>query len=182
MSYSGRVFNITDRIKLKESIRRKLEIEEVLLEISNMFIVPANLERDINVALEKIGMLCGAGRSYIFMFRENRIIFDNTHEWCAEGVEPQKNNLQNVPCDECPWWMEKLSNDEIIHIPDLLALPSEATAEKEVLGKQGIKSLIVLPLYVGGKLAGFMGMDNVVNTGNWGKDDVSGWFEKAESL
>ncbi|WP_440948416.1 sensor histidine kinase [Methanosarcina sp. T3] len=173
MSYSGAVFDINRRINSKDAIRRKLEIEEVLLEISNMFIAPASLERDINVALEKIGMLCGAGRSYIFLFRENGTIFDNTHEWCAEGVEPQKNNLQNVSCDECPWWMEKLANDEVIHIPNVLALPPEAAVEKEVLGKQGIKSLIVLPLYVSGKLAGFMGLDNVVNTGSWGKDDVS---------
>jgi len=173
MSYSGAVFDINSRIKSKESIRHKLEIEELLLEISNMFIVPANLERDINVALEKIGLLCGAGRSYIFLIRENGTIFDNTHEWCAEGVEPEKNNLQNVPCEECPWWMNKLSNDEVIHIPNVLALPPEAAIEKEVLGKQGIKSLIVLPLYVGGKLAGFMGMDNMVNTGTWEKDDVS---------
>ncbi|WP_269850833.1 PAS domain S-box protein [Methanosarcina horonobensis] len=173
MSYSGTVFDTTDRIKSMGSIRHKLEIEEVLLEISNMFTIPANLEKDINLTLEKIGVLCGAGRSYIFQIRENGNIMDNTHEWCAEGVEPQKNNLQNNSSNRCPWWMKKLHNDEIIHITDVSALPPEAAAEKEVLGKQGIKSLIVLPFYAGGKLAGFMGMDNVVNTGNWGKDNIS---------
>ena len=173
MSYSNAVFDINDGIKSKESIRHKLEIEELLLDISNMFIVPANLERDINVALEKIGLLCGAGRSYIFLVRENGTTVDNTHEWCAEGVEPQKNNLQNIPCDVFSWWKEKLSNDGIIHITNVSALPPEAAAEKELLGSQGIKSLIVLPLYVSGKLAGFMGMDNVVNTGSWREDDVS---------
>lgn len=173
MSYSNAVFDINDGIKSKESIRRKLEIEEILLEISNMFIVPANLERDINVALEKIGLLCGAGRSYIFLVQENGITIDNTHEWCAEGVEPQKNNLQNIPCDVFSWWMEKLYNDGIIHITNVSALPPEAEAEKELLESQGIKSLIVLPLYVSGKIAGFVGMDNVINTGSWGKDDIS---------
>jgi len=173
MSYSNAVFDIYDGIKSNESIRRKLEVEEVLLEISNMFIVPANLERDINVALEKIGLLCGAGRSYIFLVQENGTTVDNTHEWCAEGVEPQKNNLQNISPEVYPWWEIKLYNDEIIHITNVSALPPEAAAEKEMLGNQGIKSLIVLPLYVGGKLAGFMGMDNVINTGSWGEDDVS---------
>ena len=173
MSYSNAVFDIYDGIKSNESIRRKLEIEEVLLEISNMFIVPANLERDINVALEKIGLLCGAGRSYIFLVQENGTIVDNTHEWCAEGVEPQKTNLQNISPEVYPWWEIKLYNDEIIHITNVSALPPEAAAEKEMLGNQGIKSLIVLPLYVSGKLAGFMGMDNVINTGSWGEDDVS---------
>jgi len=185
MSYSDAVFNNTDRIKSKESIkstesikskeliRRKLEIEEVLLEISNMFTAPANLERDINFALEKIGTLCGASRSYIFLIRENGITIDNTHEWCAEGVEPQKNNLQNASPDTCPWWMKKLRKDEIVHIADVSALPPEAAAEREVLEKQGIKSLIVLPLYVDGKLAGFMGMDNVRKSGKWKNDYIS---------
>jgi two-component system cell cycle sensor histidine kinase PleC len=173
MSYSGAILDIDSKIISGESIKCKLEIEEVLLDISNMFIAPANLERDIDIALEKIGMLCGAGRSYIFLFRENGTVFDNTHEWCAVGVESQKDKLQNVPCDERPWWMKKLSSDKIIHIPNVSALPPEAAAEKEVLGKQGIKSLIVLPLYVNGKLAGFMGMDNVINNRRWGKDEIS---------
>jgi PAS domain S-box-containing protein len=173
MSYSGTVFNSTDRTKSRELIRRKLEIEEVLLEISSMFTAPANLERDINLALEKIGTLCEASRSYIFLIRENGIIIDNTHEWCAEGVEPQKNNLQNTSSDMCPWGMKKLHNDEIVHIADVSTLPPEAAAEKEMLEKQGIKSLIILSLYVSGKLAGFMGMDNVKNSGSWGKDDIS---------
>jgi len=172
-SFSGTVLDITDKIKSKESIRHRLEIEKVLLEISSMFTSPTDLEKDINLTLEKIGILCGAGRSYIFLIRENENYIDNTHEWCAEGVEPQKKNLQNNSSYKCPWWMEKLHNDGIIHITDVSALPLEAAAEKELLEKQEIKSLIVLPLYVSGKLAGFMGMDNVVNTGSWGKDNIS---------
>jgi len=171
--FSGTVLDVTDKIKSKESIRHRLEIEKVLLEISNMFTSPAKLERDINLTLEKIGILCGAGRSYIFLIRENGIYIDNTHEWCAEGVEPQKINLQNNYSNKCPWWMDKLHKDGIIHITDVSALPVEAAVEKEMLEKQEIKSLIVLPLYVSGKLAGFMGMDNVVNTGSWGKDNIS---------
>lgn len=171
--FSGTVLDITDRTKSKESINRKLEIEKVLVEISSMFTNPANLERDINLTLEKIGILCGAGRSYIFQIHEDGNYIDNTHEWCAEGVEPQKDNLQNTPSGKCPWWAEKLQKDGIIHITDVSALPPEAAAEKELLEKQEIKSLIVLPLYAGGKLSGFMGMDNVVNTGSWREDDIS---------
>ncbi|WP_410509871.1 PAS domain S-box protein [Methanosarcina hadiensis] len=171
--FSGTVLDITDKAILKESISRKLEIEKVLVEISNMFTNPASLERDINLTLERIGILCGAGRSYIFQIHEDGNYIDNTHEWCAEGVEPQKENLQNTPSSRCPWWAEKLHKDGIIHITDVSVLPPEAAAEKDLLEKQGIKSLIVLPLYAGGKLAGFMGMDNVVNTGSWKEDDIS---------
>lgn len=171
--FSSNVFDITEKIELKESIGHRLEIEKVLLEISNMFTDPVNLERDINLTLEKIGILCGAARSYIFLIRENEAIMDNTHEWCAQGVEPQKDKLQNSLFYRCAWWMKKLRNDETIRVTDISALPAEAAAEKGILENQGIKSLIVLPLYVSGKLKGFMGMDNVVNTGSWGEDNVS---------
>lgn len=172
-SFAGTVQDITEKIEAKESIIHRLEIEKVLLEISNMFTSPANLERDINLTLEKIGILCGAGRSYIFQISDDGNYIDNTHEWCAEGAEPQKNNLQNNSSNMCPWWMEKLHKDGIIHITDVSALPHKAVAEKELLEKQEIKSLIVLPLYISGKLAGFMGMDNVVNTGSWENDNIS---------
>lgn len=171
--FSSTILDITDRVKSKKSIGHRLEIEKILLEISNMFTNPASLERDINLTLEKIGILCGAGRSYIFQIREDGNYIDNTHEWCAEGVEPQRDNMQNTACDMYPWWAEKLCEDGIIHITDVSALPPEATEEKKLLEIQEIKSLIVLPLYVSGKLAGFMGMDNVVNTGSWGKEDIS---------
>lgn len=171
--FSSTILDTTNRVKSKKSIGHRLEIEKILLEISNMFTNPASLERDINLTLEKIGILCGAGRSYIFQIREDGNYIDNTHEWCAEGVEPQKDNLQNTPSNICPWWIEKLNKDGIIHITDVSSLPPEAAAEKKLLEMQEIKSLIVLPLYVSGKFAGFMGMDNVVNTGSWGIEDIS---------
>lgn len=172
-SYFSIITDLSDKINSRETIRQKLKIEETLLEISKMFIIPENIDMDINVSLEKIGELCGAGRTYIFEFCDNESFMSNSYEWCAPGVESQIDILQNCPSNMFPWWINKLHNDEIIHITDVSALPPGAEAEKELLGMQGIRSLIVLPLYKKGKLSGFIGMDNVINVGNWKKDDIS---------
>lgn len=71
-----------------------------------------------------------------------------------------------------PWWIKKIHNGEIIHIADVSAMPPEASNEKEILEMQDISSLIVLPLYIGGKISGFVGMDNVASTGTWSEEDI----------
>ncbi len=165
--------DITDIKKANLLIKRKLEIEETVASISSMFISPKNIDQTINVALEKICELCGCSRSYIFRFSNDGTRMSNTHEYCPEGVSPQKGNLQDLPVEMFPWWMGKLHNGEAIHIKDVSSLTEEASAEKEILEMQGIRSLIVLPLYTNSELTGYLGLDNVLNTGEWEEEDIN---------
>lgn len=98
---------------------------------------------------------------------------DNTHEWCAEGVTPQINNLQNLPAEMVPWWMQKLHNKEVIYIKDVSNMPGEAKAEREILESQDIKSLLVIPLISGDELIGFIGFDNVLEIREWSEEDLA---------
>jgi len=91
----------------------------------------------------------------------------------CRGVSPQIDNLKNRPCNMFPWWMAKLRKGESIHIKDVSKMPAEATAEKKILESQDIKSLLVLPVHIGGALNGFIGLDNVVETGEWGDTDLA---------
>ncbi|NPE31349.1 PAS domain S-box protein [Methanococcoides sp. SA1] len=166
---------IDDISEIKQTnriIKRKLEIERMVASISSKFIFSKDIDANIDYALENICNLCGSNRSYIFQFRENGTRADNTHECCVDGVEPQKENLQNVPLDQYPWWMSKLYRDEAIHIKDVSALPPEASAEKEILMAQDIRSLIVLPLHIKNELAGFIGIDNVLSAGECNEKDL----------
>ncbi|ATU08048.1 sensor histidine kinase [Methanohalophilus portucalensis] len=165
-----------DITEIKESeivSQRKFAIEDTISSVSSLFIAPDNIDSAIVKSLGKIGKLCGASRAYLFLFHENEKVMDNTHEWCMEGVDPQKENLQELPVDMFPWWMQRLRKGEYIHITDVSSLPIEASAEREILEMQHIKSLIVLPVYIDGKISGFIGMDNVIGTGKWNEEDVS---------
>lgn len=55
---------------------------------------------------------------------------DNTHEWCADGVEPQKQFLKNHPVGLLPWWADQIRSHKHVHIPDVEALSEEAAAER----------------------------------------------------
>lgn len=157
----------------EERLNARLELETLVSQISGRFLQTADLSEAIDMSLGDVGESRHASRAYLFQFRDNRVTMDNTHEWCADGVDPQQGNLQNVPCDRFPWWMQRLQNGEVIIIPDVEEMPEQAIAEKEILQAQGIVSLIVLPFYMRGELSGFIGFDHTVRKSVWTDDDVT---------
>jgi two-component sensor histidine kinase len=69
--------------------------------------------------------------------------------------------------------MEKLERRENIVIPDVSALPPEATAEKEIIQSQGVRSLLVVPIDAKeGNLLGFMGFDDTGKCRTWSEEDI----------
>ncbi|WP_051275746.1 HD domain-containing phosphohydrolase [Desulfovirgula thermocuniculi] len=164
--------DITERKRAEEALLRKLRLEEAVASISARFLQAEDFDRAVNESLAEMGRLSNADRAYLFLFREKGTVMDNTHEWCAPGVSPQRENLQNLPGEAFPWWVARLRQKEVIHIADVSALPPEAAAEKEILKAQDIKSLLVLPVFAGGDLAGFLGFDNVRHAGSWREEDL----------
>ncbi|WP_342304188.1 ATP-binding protein [Methanolobus sp. ZRKC5] len=165
--------DITQRKRDEEKINRSLEIQKALALVSSTLLTSSDIEKAINISLSCIGNLCGASRAYIFLYDENGKHMSNTHEWCADGVVPHKVDLQELPMHTFPWWMQQLSSGEMIHITNVDDMPLEASAEKEILEMQNISSLLVLPLLIGKRTSGFIGLDNIINVGSWSREDIA---------
>jgi len=164
--------NIVRRRRAESILRRRLELEKTISVISSRFVRQSNVDGAIDAGLADMGKLSGASRAYVFIIRENGTIMDNTHEWCTPGVNPQKQNLQNIPTEAFQWWMDKLRKDTMVHIEDVSKLPPEANAEKQEFEKEGIKSLLALPFTIDTELTGFIGFDNVIKPGLWSEEDL----------
>jgi len=166
--------DITDRKQAEQSLRYRVGFERIITTLSAGFVRlgPEEVDEGINRALKIIGEFTRVDRSYVFLFRDNGKITDNTHEWCAKGIEPQIDNLQGLSVDIFPWWMDKLRQFETIYIPRVSDLPPEASAEKELLQAQDIQSLIALPMIVRGSLIGFLGFDSVRKERSWSNEIV----------
>lgn len=164
--------DITETVKAEEQIKRRLEFEKTISRISSRFVRFSDIDETINTSLGEVGLVSGASRVYLFLFNNDTTKMDNTHEWCADGVSPQIDRLKNLPSAMFPWWMEKLKKPEVIHIRDVSKLPA-ANAEKEILESQDIKSLLVLPVNIKDKLIGFLGFDDVMETGVWSTEDIA---------
>jgi len=119
----------------------------------------ATPDRTIEVILEYIGKALNAERTYIFE-RNEAGGDDNTYEWVANGITPEKENLQNVPPEVCANWYRKFSENKKIVIEDLEDIREEDPLQYENLKRQNIHSLVVTPLYNEKKVMGFFGVDN----------------------
>lgn len=131
------------------------------------------LDANINRTLAAIGDLFDADRAYVFELSENRSLVRNTHEWCAAGVEPQIEQLQNLPADLFPWWMAELRAGRAIHLSSLDDLPPQGESMRGMLAAQGIQSLLVLPLVRRGLLDGFAGFDHLRGSRRWSEEEVA---------
>ena len=167
--------DISERKQKEETLLHRVEFVNLISSISTNFINLRSDEIDhaINQALQAIGEFTQVDRSYVFLFSEDKTKMTNTHEWCAEGIEPQMDKLQELPVETFPWWMEKLKGFETIHIPSVANLPPGASAEKEILQAQDIQSLVVVPMICERALIGFIGFDSVRAMKAWSEDTVS---------
>lgn len=154
-----------------KQLKQRIEIEGALAFASRLFVSVD--EPDLNQILKIFGEVVNANRSYIFLIREDGRRADNTHEWCDPSTEPQMHNLQGLDSALFPWWMEKLKQRENIVIPDVNTLPPDATAEKEIIQSQGVRSVLVVPIgSKEGKLLGFMGFDDTEKCRIWSEEDI----------
>lgn len=116
-----------------------------------------------------LGEHLNVSRSYIFMHRPEKNTMDNTAEWTAPGISPQMDELQNVPAEGHTWWFERMRRGEDIRFEDIEAIPDETT--REALRPQGIRAILVVPLYIGSRYYGFMGFDECRYNRIWTDDE-----------
>ena len=152
----------------------RLALEQMISEISTLFLNLPWHEVDvgINDALEIMGMLAGVDRSYLFSLLDDGKTARNTHEWCAPGVAPQIQNLQEVPLMDFKWLHPQILAATTVYIPRVKALPPEAAVEKAMLQAQDIQSLLIVPLTSSGRVLGFLGFDAVKSEKVWVEEDV----------
>lgn len=160
--------------ELKNS-NRELEVrllyEKLLTRISEMAVSDKCTEDFFSKSLAEIGKAIEASRTYIIEYRDETETLCNTHEWCAEGISAQKENLQAVDVSEIPWWHNTLKNGQLINYHDTDDIPEHKI--REILKAQDIFSILVVPLFANGNYFGHIGFDFCFKYRQWEERDVS---------
>ena len=106
---------------MKTIIKYELVINEALRSALN-YDTP---DEQINEFIRFFGKHIGSDRIYIFEDCDKRHATDNTYEWCADGIIPEIDELQNVNMDIIDWWYEAFSKGESIIITDVEEIREE---------------------------------------------------------
>jgi len=153
--------DITDRKSFEKELKQQTELQDLLMKIASDYInVPLkDLDKLVDKSLKELGEFVQADRTYIFNYDFEQFTASNSHEWCADGIEPQLENLQNIPLDFIVEWVNTHKNGESMDIEDVDMLPDSNL--KELLSSQSIQSLLAIPLMHQHNCLGFVGFDSV---------------------
>jgi PAS domain S-box-containing protein len=165
----GSIRDISHRKQAEADVVRLLKNENLLSKISKRTLYASELDDFLNFSLAEMGESFQVSRVYMFDHMHATNTMDNSHEWCATGVTPQIDELQGIPLDAMPWWIETLINEHIICFSDIEKIPDEVT--KEILRPQNILSILVVPVFTGGRYSGFIGFDNCNTHREWQQDE-----------
>ena len=154
-------YDITPRKDVQQSLIDTTRFQDILMKISSVYInIPLDtLEEEIVVSLEIIGKFINVDRVYVFEYNHKKKCASNLFEWCADGVSPQMQTLQDIPFDKMPIWRKRHFKGKEIHIPDIQKLARGKF--RKIIESQEIKSLISIPMMDEKKCLGFVGFDSV---------------------
>ncbi len=152
-------------------LAKRFKLEKMLTDISSKAISSFGLREFEQECLSIMGNTLGVHRVYIFEHRYQTDTMDNTVEWVASGIEPQKEMLQGIAASNFPWWTHQMKANKSIRFENIEKIPSEP--EKILLRRQKIKSVLVVPLFVSKKYYGFIGFDECRSHRRWSNNDVN---------
>lgn len=170
--------DVTDAARTKQRQARLLELEQVLRQITHLFL--HNEDDDaIRKALAITGKFFDVTRAFVFRFRVNEPLMDNVLEWCAPEIQSQFELRRDIPYEELfPSLVPLLMHNGVIAPTHNSELPPDI---REVLIRQKIETVLVLPFYFGGQLQGFIGFDERRRTREWLPEEITTLRTIAES-
>lgn len=151
-------FDTTESEKEKQQLKFTLDAEKMVTNCISALYQQNDIVETTTQVLRLFGSFLSADRTYIIYIRDG--LMYNDYEWCADGISPQKDYLQELPLSLIERWITYFNQKECIIIKDLEQIKESEPDEYEVLHGQSISSLVAAPLEEDGKLLGYLGVDN----------------------
>ncbi len=155
--------NAVQHKRSEETLARRNAILEAINFAAGKFLSPAPVKESIQEVIQRFGEATHVSRVYLFKNlppSEDKTFATQTYEWTAKGIIPQINNsaLTLFCYEEAGFtrWRDLLGQGEILH-GDIAAFPQ---GEQNLLDAQGIRSILVVPIFVNQRWWGFMGFDD----------------------
>lgn len=166
--------DITESRRTEDSLEQRIAFEDLVATISSSFanMTPEDSDAGITDALAAIGAFSNVDRSYVFLFSADQTRMDNTHEWCAPGIESQLHRLRNAPVTVLPSVTAKVLLGEVAYVPSVDDLAAESAVDAVEARAQGIQSFVLVPIMSRGVAVGFLGFDAVRSQRSWSAESI----------
>jgi len=160
--------NISERRNKENRIKKNLEKQQNLSNISYLFNTSDEFDFKIKEVLRIAGNYTNVSRAFIFEDMLSGRAVSNTHEWCNIGIDSQKDDLQAIPYTMFPSWTEIVKSQGYIEASELTDLPEDIVS---IFKFHQVISIIAFPLTIDSKYYGFIGFSEAKKKRKWEKDE-----------
>lgn len=150
-------------------LQRSLLQQQLLAEISCSLNLLEDFDGQIHQTLRKMGEHAELERIYIFEtdVKAQRVV--NKFAWCAKraSIDTKKFEraiLKAIPC------CKKLSSGKRVVASHLSALPKTCEG---AFRSQGVRSILIIPLFIRNEFYGFIGFDTCTKYKDWDESEVN---------
>lgn len=147
---------------IEAELRFRIGLEDLVTSMSTRFFgVPEHELQEI--VEESLGDLCayfGLDRAYVLKTGDGGpATIDFFVEWWANGVEQQSTPISTLPIDAQRFWLRTLRSGQPVHVPDVNDPPPGGEEAIATLARDGVKSILFVPLQAREQTIGFMGFE-----------------------
>jgi PAS domain S-box-containing protein len=175
------LLDVTKRKRAEVRLRTRERFLECLSEVSKQLLRASDLTEVLPAVMRRLGKTTEVSRVYLFESYpdpEEELLGRQRYEWCAPGIEPQvdRQELQadklrpNAPgiARTSASWVEILKRGGII----AGAVADLPEGERSALEARGVRSILVIPLFVSDDWYGFIGFDVYDRVREWQQVEI----------
>jgi PAS domain S-box-containing protein len=166
---AGLLLHRAQRRRAQHALTARLRFERLMSELSATFLTvsSADMDREIVRALRLVVEELEGDRGTLVEQSDDLKRAHVTHTWTRPGVDPLPADLER---GGLPWMFSHLERGRVVPIGRVDDLPASASIDRQTLGRLGTRSLIAIPLQVGGALLGVMAIAALEHQRAWPDD------------
>jgi len=169
----GVSIDIEDRKRVELALDERLRFETLLTELSAAF---ANLptravDQEIDKWLQNLVEFLDLDRAILDQVGEDGITLSRSHAHTVRGIDTRPLDVAN---NQAPWITEQLLRGNTVkwsRIPD--DIPEQASKEREFARRIGAKSVLSIPVCIGGSVICAISFTSMRNYGDWSDEMVA---------
>lgn len=166
-----------DQLRVAEAeLRFRVGVEDLVTTMSTRFLGTSEEELP-SVVEASLGELCRyftLDRAYVLKTNEQFPGIDLFVEWWAEGVSRDTTPIAELPIDAQRFWVRSLRAGRPVHVPDVTRdVPEGGDTALSVLHRDGVQSILFVPLHARGAQVGFMGFEGRRRSCTWSDESIA---------
>jgi len=164
--------SVLARRRAEQEHERALEFERLATRTLGALLIaaPHDEPRIIEAGLHDIAGFLGADRATLWEVAPDESTFLRTHHWFAEGVPA----AEHWSVSELPWIGGQMAAGTVVRFARLDELPAHAEADRLAMRELGVRSLLVVPVAIAGRVVGAFTAATVQGDSNWPEELLPG--------